>query len=217
MITEQDNALMRAWRRGELDEDTAVAFEQRLFLEPELLRAVEIDQALASGLRQPPPPASAVPASPPPEFAPARPQRRRRLPLPLQWALAAGLGAAVVWPWTAEWRAPPPSALSVEWVSLAARRGVNEQTVIRVAPSPGIEWVALDLQVGVEHPIDLAVVSLDGRVSALQVRGLQPRFGAVGVGFARHALAAGSYRLQLADSRNGAPLEGAPLIVDYQP
>lgn len=94
---------VREYRRGLLSPEQERAFEERLMRDPELVEAVELDEALERGL-------------------PARSTRRRRPPLP--WAAAASLllGLGIGYS-AAHWRTPSALPTDVQVVRLAVERG----------------------------------------------------------------------------------------------
>jgi hypothetical protein len=214
MISHSDNLLLRAWRRGELDDASAHAFETRLFFEPWLAEAAEADQALEAGLRAHPSQAPAVRAgrSQPTgsdehgaskagaqaEASAARPEQARRSRRQPPWAmlLAAGLGAAAVLPFaqlgpsTPEWRG------NVEWVSVDVRRGTADAEPMLVAPRPSTELIAMELPAPAgAAPLTVRLLGERGD-TALELAGLQPVDGIVSLAFPRDALAAGLYRIE---------------------
>lgn len=204
MISDRDNQLIRAWRRGELSESDAMQFEARLFVEPELLQAVEIDQSMASALNQG---SHAVPA-----LAPAR--RRRRMAQGAQLLLAASVGAVAVMPFMSDQSARQPAAQSIEWVSVSNMRATSDAVLV-LQPDPEIDLIALDVAVEGQAAIDVALVDLRGGETGVHAEQLLPRDGAVGFAFQRHALPPGDYRLRL--SREGRGQVAPDVVLRYQP
>lgn len=210
-LSDGDNRLLQAWRRGELDDEASHAFETRLFLEPDLLRAAQIDQALADGLRDD---TAATTGSSP---APRRSQvRRQRSVAWTGWALAAGLAGVAVWPMLGE-QGAPTSVGNVEWVSLDVRRGSEDLPV--VAPRAETGLVALEL--GAPSPSGRYAVHFSHRDSgdpALSVSDLMASDGLLSLAFERNALPAGDYLIELraADAPATAPAASS-LAFRYRP
>lgn len=206
MISDQDNRLIRAWRRGELSQDEAMAFEARLFLEPELLQAVEIDQSMAAAL-------SHVETRPGPRRLESR--ARQRVNQGAQLLLAASVGAAVVLPFALDLAGSGPQAQGVEWVSVSNRRSASAEPVVLLQPSHGAELIALDIAVMDEAVVDVELYDLRGVSTGVRAAELEPRDGSVGFAFRRDALAAGDYRIRV--SRDGHALASPEVILRYQP
>lgn len=205
MISDQDNQLIRAWRRGELSDSDALKFEARLFVEPELLHAVEIDQSMAAALNEG---AQPVPAGPPVR------RRRHRLAPSAQLLLAASVGAVAVLPFVTDRDAPEPVAQGIEWVSVSNLRATVD-AVLTLQPDPAVALIALDLAVEGQAPIDVELVDLRGVSTGVHIKNLLPRDGAVGFAFQRHALSAGDYRIRL--SREGRGEVAPDVVLRYQP
>lgn len=205
-ISDSDNALLRAWRRGELDAAQADAFETRLFLEPDLVEAARLDQALAEGL-----PAVAAPAV----SAPAA--RPRRSAGPWSMLLAAGVGALAVLPFALDGGQPPPAVGNIEWVSVDVRRSSSSEPLL-VAPRANAQLVALEVPApgDLVGPYTLSLVAMDAGTAALSVDGLQASDGRLSLAFARDALAAGDYRIEVGDAE-GRRAAGESLRIRYRP
>lgn len=206
MISDQDNRLIRAWRRGELSQDEALAFEARLFLEPELLQAVEIDQSMAAAL-------SHVETRSGSRRLETR--SRSRVNQGAQFLLAASVGAAAVLPFALDLGESGPQAQAVEWVSVSNRRSVSAESVVLLQPSPGTELIALDIAVADDGTVDVELYDLRGVSTGVRAHDLAPRDGSVGFAFRRGALAAGDYRVRV--SRDGHALASPEVILRYQP
>lgn len=209
-LSDADNRLLQAWRRGDLDAEASHAFETRLFLEPDLLRAAQIDQALADGLRDD---ATTTGSSPAPGRSHAR---RRRTVAWTGWALAAGLAGVAVWPMLGEQGAPAPVG-NVEWVSLDVRRGSDDLPV--VAPRAETGLVALEL--GAPAASGRFAVHFSHRDSgapALSVSDLMASDGVLSLAFERNALPAGDYVIELraAEAPATAPAASS-LAFRYRP
>ena len=210
-LSDADNRLLQAWRRGDLDAEASHAFETRLFLEPDLLRAAQIDQALADGLRDDQ--ASITGGSSAPRRSGAR---RRRTVAWTGWALAAGLAGVAVWPMLGERGAPGPVG-NVEWVSLDVRRGSDDLPV--VAPRAETGLVALEL--GAPAASGRYAVHFSHRDSgapALSVSDLMASDGVLSLAFERNALPAGDYLIELraADAPTTTP-PASSLAFRYRP
>lgn len=184
ILSDRDNQLLQAWRRGELDPAAVGALETRLFFEPELAQAAQLDQALAAGI-------AALPSSPGESGEPA-PQREPRWPL----LLAAGLGAMAVLPLAFHAIGPAPAHANVEVVSIDVRRGAVPAPAT-VSPGRGAELVAMRMPAptGVAAPLSVRFVGADGR-QALLVDHLRPDAGSVTLAFAPDALASAVYRVE---------------------
>jgi hypothetical protein len=202
-LSAADEALLRAWRRGELDPEASHAFETRLFLEPALLRAAQADQALAAGLAAERPTAAS--------------SGRGRVAAWTGWALAAGLAGVAVWPLlSGEDKAGAPHG-NVEWVSLDVRRG--DDTLPLVSPRPETRLLALELPApSAEGRFAVRLLHRADRRPALQISDLQANDGLLSLAFERQALGAGEYLMELyaADGADDAP-PLARLAFRYRP
>lgn len=199
MLSDQDNRLLRAWRRGELDAQASHTFETRLFLEPDLLRAAQLDQALAEGLAD-------APA--------ARPGRRRASTRALGGlALAAGLAGLAIWPMLP--RTPGPlSTGNIEWVSVDVRRGAEAPML--VAPRASTRLLAMELPAPGAGVYDVVLLPAEGGRAPLRISQLTAADGVLSLAFERGALEAGDYRIELrAHGNAGEPL--ATLGFRYRP
>lgn len=204
-LSPQDNAAIRAWRRGEMSEPDAEAFETRLFLEPDLLEAAKLDQQIEIGLQEVGDSALQTKAS--------AGQGLMRQALPL--ALAAGLGALAVLPLSALMRPAPESHANVEWVSLDVRRGVADLPLI--APRADTELVALEISAPTAaEQFDVEVRDRRSQDLLLSFDALSESEGLISLAFARDALAPGEYRVKVFDhgQRDSA---GTELGFRYQP
>jgi hypothetical protein len=202
MLSEQDNRLLRAWRRGELGDEASQAFEVRLFLEPDLLRAAQLDQALAEGLADcGPVPSRRVAAS-----------RRRALG---GLALAAGLAGLALWPLLPS----APGALTagnIEWVSVDVRRG--QDAPMLVAPRASTQLLAMELPAPIGSEVfDVLLQAQHGGQAPIHFSQLRAEDGVLSLAFERAALGAGVYQLEI--RRHG--VDGEPpasrLSFRYQP
>jgi hypothetical protein len=204
-LSDSDNRLLRAWRRGELDEDHTQSFEERLFFDPALAEAANIDMALEAGLRASPPLAR-------PTQTPVRPRRRL-----VELLAAAAVGAMAVLPLTMTLapQAPQPAGASIEWVGLSARRDLQSEPQL-VAPRAGTGMVAIELAVAAVDGTPVAV-RLDGAHggTVLQAGQLQVRDGAVTFAFARDAVPVGVHSVEVFDLAGNR--QQAPLLIRYQP
>lgn len=182
LLSDDDNRQLRAWRRGELDEDASQAFETRLFLEPDLLRAAQIDQALREGLA---------------DSSGQRLQRRSRFPARALGglALAAGLAGLAVWPMLPR----GPQAVStgnVEWVSVDVRRGAEEPML--VAPRASTRLLAMELPAPASGELfDVSLVPADGGEPPIHLSQLRSEQGVLSLAFERAALGAGTYHIEV--------------------
>lgn len=183
VLSDQDNRLLRAWHRGELDEDASHAFETRLFLEPDLLRAAQIDQALREGITEQRPAAQPKPAF--------RPGRRALGGL----ALAAGLAGLAVWPMLP--RGPEAlTAGNIEWVSVDVRRGADEPML--VAPRASTQLLAMEIPAPADGQLfDVQLVPDDGSKPPVRLSQLSADQGVLSLAFERAALTAGVYRIEV--------------------
>ncbi|MBD8525861.1 hypothetical protein [Pseudomarimonas arenosa] len=203
-LSPQDNAAIRAWRRGEMNESEAEAFETRLFLEPELLEAAKLDQQIEHGLRA---------AGNDLLKVKSQPNRLIRQALPL--ALAAGLGALAVLPLSALLQKGPESHANVEWVSLDVRRGIADLPLI--APRADTELVALEIGAPSDAPrFDVELRDRRSQDLLLSFEALTASDGLISLAFARDALTNGEYRVRVFEQgrRDQAGLE---LSFRYQP
>ena len=205
-LSPQDNARVRAWRRGEMAEDEALAFETRLFLEPDLLEAAKLDQQLEQGLRD-----LGAKAAIGDQPRPTSGLMRQALPL----ALAAGLGALAVLPISALLQSGPQSHANVEWVSLDLRRGLDD--IPLVSPRAETELVALELGAPSDATLfDIEVRDRRSQDLVLSFDSLSASDGLLSLAFARSALDAGEYRVRVFEhGRRGQP--GLDLAFRYQP
>ncbi len=198
-LTPTDNWQLRAWRRGELDDDAAIAFESRLFFEPGLFEAARLDKLLEAGLRDQPSPASRR----------HRPRRRA-----LELAAAATLGAVAVLPLALHSPGPQPLGTSLDWVSIGARRSAGTEPML-VAPRTDAAMVAVELSTAAGDGSVVTVVLRDetGHV-ALQTDPLTVRDGAVSFAFPRLALADGVHEIEIRDRDDRATT--TPLAIRYR-
>jgi len=205
LLSDQDNRLLRAWRRGELDAAAAQDFETRLFLEPDLLRAAELDQGLAQGL------AGDLRTG---EQAPRR--RRRRFAGALGLALAAGVAGLTVWPMLPQTLSTPAPMGNVEWVSLDVSR--STASPMRVAPRTETRLVAMELGTPTREGVYSVDIRhrADGR-PALSVSNLNASDGLVSLAFERSALAAGDYLVELRSPGGGDSPPLRSMAFRYQP
>ncbi len=207
LLSDADNTLLRAWRRGELDDAQAEALEARFFLEPGLAEAARADQLIAEGMPAEP---IAAPGGVEPRVHP-----RPRSVLPL--LLAAGFGAAAVLPFALRQADPPAAALAnVEWVSLDVRRS-SDDAPLQVAPRAGAGLVVLEVPAPTEvnGPFRARIIDESGE-TALEIAGLLAADARLSLAFAREALAPGRYRIEVARGE-GAMTSGVPLLIDYRP
>lgn len=204
-LSDTDNALLRAWRRGELDEGARHAFEMRLFLEPSLLEAAQVDQAFEAGLKQRLPSAANDPAA-----APQRP-----------WMLlaAAAVGALAMLPFL--YLAPPsapPLHGNVEWVNVDVRRSSGlEPVLIEPRRATGVVAMELPAPAGTDGPFRARLRGIDGSAAVLDVTDLQAADGVLSLAFARNALPAGTYVVELHGGADGEAPASAPLSFRYRP
>lgn len=208
-ISDSDNALLRAWRRGELDPGQTHAFETRLFLEPDLVEAARLDQAMAEAM-----PAAVEPARI--AAAPATP-RPWRAGGPWSLLLAASVGALAVLPFALD-RGQSPMALgNLELISVDVRRSSTSEPLL-VAPRAGAQLVALEVPApgDLVGPYTLSLVTLDAGAAALSVGGLQASDGRLSLAFAREALAAGDYRIEIMGA-GGQRADSTSLRIRYRP
>jgi hypothetical protein len=204
-LSSSDNALLRAWRLGQLDPSAADAFETRLFFEPGLAEAARLDQGLAAGL--------AAGAANEPRLSSTVPQPNANRP----WSmlLAAGLGALAVLPFAGQ-QSSPTAVGNIEWVSVDVRRGAED--ALLVAPRADAELVVIELPAPSAGggPFDLRLTTLaDGQV-ALSIDGLLASSdGLLSLAMARDALPAGDYRIEIV-AADGIAV-GESLRIRYQP
>lgn len=233
MISRSDNLLLRAWRRGELDEASTQAFETRLFFEPWLAEAAEADQALEAGLRehaalaadeiaQGAPSAGDAPTAGRPAVAGDQRSARRdqagrsRRQPPWAMLLAAGLGAAAVMPFAQLGPSAPEWRGNVEWVSVDVRRGIADAEPLLVAPRASTGLVAMELPApDAPAPLTVRLVAEQGG-AAFELAGLHPVDGIVSLAFPRDALAAGVYRIEFRGSDDDA-VASSELSFRYRP
>ncbi len=191
-LSDQDNRQLRAWRRGELDDAASHAFETRLFLEPDLLRAAQLDQALRDGMADQ-----------------ARAAPRRRLPARALGglALAAGLAGLAVWPLLP--RSPETlSTGNIEWVSIDVRRGAETQML--VAPRASTRLLALEIPAPEQGELfDVSLVPQSGGHVPVQISQLSAEDGVLSLAFERGALSEGSYAIEV--RAHGSQDSSAPL------
>ena len=187
-LNPQDNARVRAWRRGEMTEDEALAFETRLFLEPDLLEAAKLDQQFEQGLRD-----IGGKAALGDQHRPGSTLMRQALPL----ALAAGLGALAVLPISALLQqSGPQSHANVEWVSLDQRRGLDDTPL--VSPRAETELIALELSAPSAAALfDIEVRDRRSQDLMLSFDSLTASEGLLSLAFARGALQSGEYRVRV--------------------
>jgi hypothetical protein len=153
-----DSALLRAYRRGELDPAAEQAFEARLFFEPELVEQLELDAALEAALRE----QAAQPAVLQPVQAPAPVRRSTRLPWAV--ALAASLCAVALLP--GAWRGmqlDQPGYGNVELVALDAVRSADAPVRI-VQPRTQTRLLAIEAPApaGAAEPFELRLLDPAG-------------------------------------------------------
>jgi len=209
LLSDQDNLLLRAWRRGELDEAKALEFETRLFFEPALLEAAKLDQALEACFREAP----ALLAG----NASGKTWRRhweRGWPL----LLAASVGALAVLPFRhADVQSPVLG--NVEWVAVDVRRNGGTETPFLVAPRDSADLVVIEIPAprGATGPFRLRLTGLDDRQVALELDKLQAADGVLSLAFTRDALAAGVYRVELAVAGERSAFAPTDLSFRYQP
>jgi len=201
-LSDADNLQLRAWRRGELDADSTRAFETRLFFEPALLDAAQLDQTLAAGIAAQPGTAEPVVDA------------SRRLP-PWSLLLAAGLGAAAVLPLALPGGSPGVHA-NVEFVSVDVRRGSVDLLQVTPQTTTGMLAMRLPVPEDMRGPVAARLVPLDGGGAVLRVDNLRPQHGMVTLGFAPEAVAAGDYRVELRDARDDGWRDSG-LALSYQP
>ncbi|HEX5757495.1 MAG TPA: hypothetical protein VFY12_14250 [Arenimonas sp.] len=207
-LSAQDDALLRAWRLGELDADACRAFEQRLFFEPELLDAARADLAITDGLRD------RSDTITPVQGAPA-----------IRWwpqLVAASLGAMAVLPFA--WRdEAPATALSanVEWVSLDVRRGDAARVPMLVQPRATTRLVALEVALPevLSGPYQLRLRAIgsgdDDRLH--EVADVHAADGMLSLAFARDALPPGTYRIEIRRAGDDRLLTVEPPTFRYAP
>lgn len=202
-LSEQDNALLQTWRRGELDEAACRAFERRLFFEPDLLDAARTDLAIARGLadvRQP-----AAPSAPAPRWWPQ--------------LVAAGFGALAVLPLAWRNEAPSPAlSANVEWVSLDVRRGDAARLPLLVQPRAGTRLLALEVALpeSLNGPYQLRLRCIDdGRM--YEIPDAHAADGMLSLAFARDALPPGTYRIEIRRAGEERLLLVEPPTFRYQP
>jgi hypothetical protein len=184
LLTDEDNRQLRAWRLGQLDENASHAFETRLFLEPDLLRAAQLDQALRDGMD--------IHA---PGIAQA-PKRRRTAARALGGlALAAGLAGLAVWPMLPR-GTQAVSTGNVEWVSVDVRRGAEEPML--VAPRASTRLLALELPAPAEGDLfDVSLVADQGGEAPIHLSQLSADQGVLSLAFERAALSPGVYYIEV--------------------
>lgn len=207
LLSDADNALLRAWRRGELDDAQTEALEARFFMEPGLAEAARADQLIAEGM---PAEVIAAPGGVEPRIHP-----RPRSVLPL--LLAAGFGAAAVLPFALRQTDPPAAALAnVEWVSLDVRRS-SDDAPLQVSPRAGAGLVVLEVPAPTEvsGPFRARILDESG-ATALEIAGLLAADARLSLAFAREALAPGRYRIEVARAE-GTMTSGVPLLIEYRP
>ncbi|MCK7592496.1 hypothetical protein [Pseudomarimonas salicorniae] len=187
VVSEEDNRLLRAWRRGELDEAASSAFEVRLFMEPDLLRAAQADAAFEQAMdeERANPPAVAA------KTARRRGQRRAAIGL----ALAATVAGVAVLPQLL--RAPQPvSTGNVEWVSVDVRRGAEEPML--VAPRSRTRLLALEVPAPAQGTLfDVALVPDGGGPPPIHLSQLDADQGVLSLAFERAALEPGVYHIEI--------------------
>jgi hypothetical protein len=203
-LTDSDNALLRAWRRGELDEASRHAFEMRLFLEPTLLEAAQLDQGFEAGLRQGLPVAANDPGI-------GRPRR---------WTLlaAAAVGALAVLPFLHMTPPGEPLRGNVEWVTVDVRRssGASEPMLVEPRAATGVVAMELPAPAGA-GPYRARLRGIDGSQAMLDVTGLHAADGVLSLAFARDALPAGTYLIEIRGGGATDELVAAPLSFRYRP
>lgn len=206
-ISTADNLLLRAWRRGELDSTAADALEARLFFEPNLLEAAQLDQQIDPGLND------AHVAAPQPRrgSAPAR-----RSTGPWSMLLAAGVGAMAVLPFVGTSEQAPATRGNVEWVSLDVRRSASDEALL-VAPRADVGMLVMELPAPAagNGPFTLSLVAAPGGERPVQIAGLLPKDGVLSLAFAPGELAAGDYLIEIASTDGAAA--GAALRIRYRP
>jgi hypothetical protein len=205
-ISDSDNLLLRAWRRGELDDATRHAFETRLFLEPTLLEAAQIDQAFDAGIQHTLPRAA--------NESPAPRLRQRSWPA---LAAAAAVGALAVLPFLFLMQPAEELRGNVEWVNVDVRRSTAAEPLL-VQPRPATGVVALEVPApaGVAGPYRARLRGIDGNPAVLDVTDLHPADGVLSLAFSRNALPAGVYAIEISgEAGDSAP--AAPLRFRYRP
>ena len=183
-LSNEDNRLLRAWRNGELDEPAAHDLEARLFFEPDLLQAAQIDQDIQEGIERIDPPRPAM-----------QPQRL--------WPLlaAASIGAmAVMVPvaYQSANQTPSPMLGNVEWVRLDYVRGDSPAPTL-ISPTAGAGAIVIEV------PAPAGKGTFEARVVADNPHGGIPLVsqelvaidGALTLVLPRGALADGDYRVEI--------------------
>lgn len=186
-LSAQDNYLLRAWQRGELDDETRHAFETRLFLEPDLLRAAQLDQALREGMSG--------------ESRSVRALRRAPLRALGGLALAAGLAGLALWPLLP--RSPETlSTGNVEWLSIDVRRGAEQPML--VAPRAGTRLLAVEIPAPQGGDLfDVTLLPDSGGIPPIRISQLIAEDGVLSLAFERAALSAGSYAIEVRPHGSG--------------
>jgi hypothetical protein len=204
-LSDTDNLLLRAWRRGELDDAARHAFETRLFLEPTLLEAAQIDQAFDAGINR------ALPGAA--NEVPAPTMRRSSWPA---LAAAAAVGALAVLPLM--FLAQPPQELrgNVEWVNVDVRRSTSaEPLLVQPRPTTGVVALEVPAPAGSSGPYRARLRGLEGSPVVLDVPDLHPADGVLSLAFSRNALPAGVYAIEISGEDGAAP--AAALRIRYRP
>jgi hypothetical protein len=202
-LSSSDNALLRAWRLGQLDASATDAFEARLFFEPDLAEAARLDQGLAAGLA----------AANEPRLTAAAP--RPGVNRPWSMLLAAGLGALAVLPFAGT-QSPPEVIGNVEWVSVDVRRGA--ENALLVAPRADADLVVIELPApsAGDGPFNLRLMAIADGSAALSIEGLRASSdGLLSLAMARNAVPAGDYRIEIV-AADGV-LAGESLRIRYEP
>lgn len=191
-LSNEDNRLLRAWRNGELDEPAAHDLEARLFFEPDLLEAAQIDQDIQEGIERIDPPRPVM-----------QPQRL--------WPLlaAASIGAmAVMVPvaYQSSNQTPSPMLGNVEWVRLDSVRGTGN--VVPTLVNPTSETGAIIIEVPApagDGPFIATVVSSAGGEAPLTAQELVAIDGALTIVLPKSALKSGTYSVRVSSPSSDKP------------
>jgi hypothetical protein len=205
-LSDADNLLLRAWRRGELDEATRHAFETRLFLEPTLLEAAQIDQGVDAGIRHGLPMAA--------NETPAPAPRQRSWPA---LAAAAAVGALAILPFMYMMQPTQELRGNVEWVNVDVRRSTtSEPLLVQPRASTGVVALEVPAPAGIAGPYRARLRGIDGSPAVLDVSDLHSADGVLSLAFSRNALPAGVYAVEIS-GEGGAAAGAAPLRFRYRP
>ncbi len=221
MISHADNLTLRAWRRGELAPADADAFETRLFFEPSLADAATIDLQLADAFaavceRQTGQDPTYALVAEKQLLGAATSTVRRHRGNPWSMLLAAGVGALAVLPFARVTLEAPGALGNVELVSVDVRRGAEDRGLL-VEPRAGTQAVVIEFAAPTANagPYTVSLVAIDSGETVVSVPGLIDVDGLLSLTFARDALMAGDYRVEIA-AAGGAPAASA-LRIDYRP